>query len=267
MSNADSPGLQKLCKTYSQAAAAAKQPKSTVKAKQATDQAVADATQAAGGAITMNQIEEKLNAACQQGLTPQTRQEAVVTGLNRDLDTAFEDHLLSEEEEEAMRAYIDKFIPYGLAKVQATERLDQVQILRVVCEGNVPDNIIVEGYIPFNPKKSEKLIYIFDGVQYCERMTRTRRWGTSHGVSIWLAKGLYYSPRQSQSQTEEWQETFHRDTGMLGMTTKHIYFGGPEKAFRRPYSKIASTDYEYDGISYVPDLANAKPQVFRIGDT
>lgn len=98
-------------------------------------------------------------------------------------------------------------------------------------------------------------------------MTRSRRTGTSHGVSIRLAKGLYYSPRQFQSQTEEWQDTVHRDTGLLGLTTKHIYFRGPGKAFRWSYSKIVSIDYEYDSISYVPDLANAKPPIFRIGDT
>lgn len=278
------PAFQKLCKACGQAAAEARRQEqerrrqeaeaqrqaaraAEMRAKQAAAQAVADATQAAKGAITLDTLQQKLDAASRQGLTPEAALEARTTGLKRALDTAFEDHLLDDDEENALRAYIDRFAPHGLAREQAIERLNQGQILRTVCEGNVPDNIEFVGRVPFNLQKSEKLVYVFNDVQYYERMTRTRRTGTSHGVSIRLAKGLYYSPRQFQSQTEEWQETVHRDTGVLGLTTKHIYFRGPEKAFRRPYSKIVSIDYEYDGISYVPDLANAKPQIFRIGDT
>lgn len=278
------PAFQQLCKTCNQAAAAARRQEqerrrqaaeaqrqaaraAEMQAKKAAAQAAADTAQAAKGAITLDQLQEKLDAASQNGLTPEAALEARVSGMNRALESAFEDHLLSDEEENALRAYIDRFAPHGLAKEQAIERLNQGQILRVVCEGGVPENIEFVGRVPFNLQKSEKLVYVFNDVQYYERMTRTRRTGTSHGVSIRLAKGLYYSPRQFQSQTEEWQETVHRDTGLLGLTTKHIYFRGPEKAFRRPYSKIVSIDYEYDGISYVPDLANAKPQIFRIGDT
>ena len=36
----------------------------------------------------------------------------------------------------------------------------------------------------------------------------------------------------SRSRTGEWEETVHADTGMLGLTTRHIYFAGssPEPA-------------------------------------
>ena len=234
--------------------------------RQAAAQAQADAVSAAQGQLDLDELHNRLTAAGQQGLTSQSYQEAVIGGMNRALEIAFEDHLLSDEEENALRAYMERFVPHSLAKDQAIQKLDQGQILRVVCEGQVPD-ITINGRIPFNIQKSEKLIYIFNDVEYYERTTRTRRRGTSHGVSIRLAKGLYYSPRQFSSQTEEWQETVHRDTGHLGFTTKHIYFRGNETAFRRAYNKIVAIEPEYQGISYVPDLARAKPQIFKIGDT
>ena len=42
--------------------------------------------------------------------------------------------------------------------------------------------------------KSEQLVWVIDGVDYLETVTRRERRGTSHGVSIRVARGLYYSP-------------------------------------------------------------------------
>ena len=238
-----------------------------LQAQQAANQAADDATRAALGAITLDDLEQKLNTAQQQGLPPEAGQQALNSGLSRAMEAAFADHLLSADEETALRGYIDRFAPHGIAKEQAVEKINQGHILREVCEGNVPDYITFDGPIPFNIQKTEKLIYVFPNVEYYERTTRTRRRGTSHGVNIRVAKGFYYSPRQFSSQTEEWQETVHRDTGQLGFTNKHIYFRGNETAFRRAYNKIVAIEPEYQGISYVPDLARAKPQIFKIGDT
>lgn len=272
-----------LCKECSQAAAQARQQEAQrrrqeaearrqaqqaaeMQARQAAAQAQADAVNAAQGQLALDELHQRLTAAGQQGLTPQAHQEALIGGMNRALDNAFADHLLSDAEENALRAYMERFVPHSLAKDQAVTKLNQGHILRLVCDGEVPD-INFNGRIPFNLQKAEKLIYIFNDVEYYERTTRTRRRGTSHGVSIRLAKGLYYSPRQFSSQTEEWQETVHRDTGQLGFTNKYIYFRGNETAFRRAYNKIVAIEPEYQGISYVPDLARAKPQIFKIGDT
>ena len=81
-----------------------------------------------------------------------------------------------------------------------------------------------------------------------------------------IARGLYYSPRQFRSQTHEWDETVHVGTGLLALTSKHIYFHGGAKSFRIPYSKIVSFEQFRDGFGLMRDAQTAKPQWFRTGD-
>ena len=57
-----------------------------------------------------------------------------------------------------------------------------------------------------------------------------------------LARGLYYRPSTFRSRPIEWDETIHADTGLLGLTTKHIYFTGRKKKFRVRYDRIVSFD-------------------------
>ena len=114
--------------------------------------------------------------------------------------------------------------------------------------------------------KSEQLVRVIQGVDYLETVTRRERRGTSHGVSIRVARGLYYSPRQFRSRPIEWEETVHADTGLLGLTTKHLYFAGARKRFRVRYDKIVSFEPYSDGLGIMRDAQTAKPQTFRAGD-
>ncbi|MDZ7774958.1 MAG: hypothetical protein U5L09_04745 [Bacteroidales bacterium] len=56
------------------------------------------------------------------------------------------------------------------------------------------------------------------------------------------------------------------DTGILVLTTKHIYFGSYNKMFRVRYNKIvAFTPYD-DGLGIMKDSQRAKPMVFKLED-
>ena len=50
------------------------------------------------------------------------------------------------------------------------------------------------GTVPFNLMKSETLVWVIQDVNYLETVTRRERRGTSHGVSIRVARGMYYRP-------------------------------------------------------------------------
>ena len=96
-----------------------------------------------------------------------------------------------------------------------------------------------------------------------------------------VAKGLYYlrnaaqrlhswswcqlaprpSPRQFRSRPTLWEETFHADTGTLGLTTKHIHFAGNRKKFRVRYDRIVNFDPYEDGFGIMRDA-----QTFRTDD-
>jgi len=71
-------------------------------------------------------------------------------------------------------------------------------------------------------------------------------------------------------KTEEivwvFQNVDYTDTGLMGITNKHIYFSGSVARFRIRYEKIVSFESYEDGIGLQRDAASAKPQSFVTGD-
>ena len=103
-------------------------------------------------------------------------------------------------------------------------------------------------------------------VDYLETVVRRERRGTSHGVSIRVARGLYYRPSTFRSRPIEWEEPVHADTGILGLTTRHIHFAGRRKRFRVRCDRIVAFDPYEDGFGIMRDAQTAKPHTFVIGD-
>ena len=103
-------------------------------------------------------------------------------------------------------------------------------------------------------------------MDYLETVVRRERRSASHGVSIRVARGLYYSPRQFRSRPIDCEETIHADTGMLDLTTRHIYFAASRKRFLVRYDRIVAFDPYEDGFGIMRDAQSAKPQTFRTSD-
>lgn len=204
--------------------------------------------------------ESELSATEQRLLLAQAWEAAV--------EGSIEDGVLSLDEENALIRYLDRF-DLDQADVNANGAFtDMIKsaVIREAAEGLIPERLNLDTRPPFNLMKSEQLVWVINGVDYYEVKTRRERRGTSHGVSIRVAKGLYYSPRTFRSRSVEWEETVHQDTGMLGVTSKHLYFHGPRKRFRIRYDRIVSFDPYADGIGVMRDAQTAKPQEFRTGD-
>ena len=89
---------------------------------------------------------------------------------------------------------------------------------------------------------------------------------SSQGVSVRVARGVYYRPGTFRSRSVEWVVTVHQDTGMLGFTTKQLYFSGRRKKFRVRYDRIVDFEPLSDGLGLMRDAQTAKPQSFRTGD-
>lgn len=85
-------------------------------------------------------------------------------------------------------------------------------------------------------------------------------------MSIRVAKGLYYRVGAFKAQAVDRTERVHVDTGLVAVTDKHIYFGGPLKSLRLAYAKIVSFQPFSDGIGVIRDASNAKSQLFITGD-
>ena len=223
-------------------------------------------------AVAVDNPESQLNGLAQSlrdsGL-PQGQQTAIlVRAWEAAVESALEDGLITMDEENALNRYMDHF---NLTQAQMDQNgvLTQVikaAVIRDIAEGIVPDRQNIQGRIPFNLMKSEKLVWIMQGVDYLEVVTRRERRGSSHGLSIRVARGVYYRPGIFRSRSVEWEETVHQDTGLLGFTTKHIYFSGPKRKFRVRYDRIVDFEPFDDGFGMMLDAQTAKPQSFRTGD-
>ncbi len=129
---------------------------------------------------------------------------------------------------------------------QWTEQLRQCKknVLDILDSGNLPGgiNFIVEGgKLPFRFQKSEHLLWVFPSVEFLEQETRREDDGA---VS--------------------------RGTGLLAVTTKHIYFNGDRRSLRIPFGKIVSVelvsvDGQRDGIGITRDRASGQPEFFIVG--
>ena len=133
------------------------------------------------------------------------------------VEGAIEDGLLSLDEENTLSQYLDHFdlTTTDVNLNGAHTSVVQAGVIRDVTMGIIPQRQNITGRVPFNLMKSEQLVWVIDGVDYLETLVRRERRGTSHGISVRVARGLYYRPSTFRSRPIEWEETVHADTGLL----------------------------------------------------
>lgn len=191
----------------------------------------------------------------------------VVAGYEEAVERALDDHVITEEEQERLHG-LQRHMSLSqeaLNRNGAFDRLIKAGVLRDVLNGVVPQGIQFAG-VPFNLQKSETLVWVFQNVDYYEVKTKTKFVGGSRGVSLRVTKGVYYRVGGFKGERVQESATVHVDTGLMGLTTKHIYFAGPSKRFRINYRKIVAFETFSDGIGVQRDAQTAKPQSFRTGD-
>jgi len=178
------------------------------------------------------------------------------------------DCVLSVDEEHHLAEFMDHF---GLSQAELDRhgmhsKVAKAAVLRDLMQGKLPQRIKVAGGLPFSLLKTEHLIWLFTDVGYLEDQVRREYVGRSSGLSIRLAKGVYYRVGAFRGHPVTKTDRVHVDTGLLGVTNKHLYFAGPLKSFRVRHDKIVSIMPFSDGAGIVRDAASAKPQVFVTGD-
>ena len=192
----------------------------------------------------------------------------VIEGWEKAVESVFEDGILTEQEESNL-TNIQKHFGFGqedLDRNGAFTKIVKGAVLRDLLHGKVPERIQVEGSVPLNLQKGEKLIWIFQGVEYYEQRTRRHFEGGTHGVSIRVAKGLYFRTGGFKGYPVERTEIIHVGTGILAITNKHLYFTSGGKSFRIAHSKVVSFQPYSDGVGVQRDATTAKPQIFVTGD-
>ena len=222
------------------------------------------ATLAADGGRTVDAFAAHL---ADSPLSDGERKALVVEAWEIAVESSLEDGLLSTEEEHALLRYLRRFelSPSEVAENGAYGSMIKAAIIREAAEGIVPNRLGLTD-VPFNLMKSEKLVWLIKNVDYLEVKIRRERRGSSHGLTIRVAKGVYYRPSVFRSRNIEREETVHQDTGLLGVTSKHLYFHGHRKRFRIRYDRVVSFEPYDDGFGLMRDAQSATPQTFRTGD-
>ena len=191
-------------------------------------------------------------------------------GWGQAVKAAMDDHFLSNEEKRALNRYRSQH-NLGAHHLDGSGQFTlfrMMNLLNALSEhGVVPRFDRRRVRPPFNLMKSEELLWLFGGADYLEQVTQREFRGGSLGVSFRVAKGVYIRPGAFRGRSVATSSMQHTDSGVLGITTKHIYFKGNSKSFRVRLEKIVSFDPYRDGLGIMRDTARAKPEVFRMGET
>ncbi len=201
-------------------------------------------------------------------VSPEHIRTALARAWQRSVDQFLEDQLLSEQEEEKLQTFRERFeLPQEkLDEAGALTRVVKAATLRDLANGKTPTRVNIEGALPFNLQKGECLVWVFQNVAYLTEKSRTVYEGRSSGMSFRIARGVYYRVGAFKGYPKTSTFTIQEDTGVLGLTTKHVYFAGLRKAFRIAYAKIVAVKPYSDGIGIQKDGVNSKPIVFTTGD-
>ena len=220
---------------------------------------------AAHGSISLPEMDRDLE---QLGFDQSAARRFSPVAWGRAVDEALEDGLLSQDEEASLGRFMQHF---DLSQSQLDgngryTKLVQAGVLRDVMEGHLPDRMDFGGRMPFNLMKSEDMIWVFHDAKYYKTKTEREFRGSSLGVSVRVASGVYLRPSQFRGRSHSREVTIHADTGMLGVTTKHLYFHGERERFRVRHDKIVSFEPFTDGLGIMRDNLRAKPETFGVGD-
>lgn len=211
---------------------------------------------------TLSSIDQMVNDG---RLQPEETIAALVKGVDDALNDFLEDELLSEEEEASIDRYLKSLrIPeQALHQAGVSEQIARAAVIRSVSKGEVPPQPAVSGNLPFLFQKSEQLVWAFPDIDYYEFGTRKEYQGGSQGVSIRIMRGVYYRTSAFKGHPVEIDELKYRATGVVALTTKHIYFGSDRTSFKVPYSKIISLETFSDALRVQKDGVRSKPQIFQ----
>lgn len=167
---------------------------------------------------------------------------AMIAGWGQALDHFLDDSVLSESEQERLLAVANGL---GLSQEElnlngAYDRAVKAKVLSDLSEGRVPE-AQVNFSLPFNLKKSEKVVYLFNSAGYLEERTRRSYVGGSHGVSVRVMKGVYYRVGAFKGAPISTSQMEFVDSGLLLVTTDNLYYQGQRKSFRIPYSRLSAS--------------------------
>lgn len=184
-------------------------------------------------------------------------------GFDSSIDLFLEDGLISADDEAKIMRFKNYFSNLELTGRDSFQKLTKALVLRDLLENKLPARINISGNVPFLLQKGETIIWIFQDVECFEQRIKTVYEGRSQGVSIRIAKGIYYRTGSFRGNPVQIEHAVSLGGGILAFTNMNLYFSSTSKTFRIPYKKLISVTPYSDGLGLQKDGATAKPQIFK----
>lgn len=201
--------------------------------------------------------------------------QAMCRGFHQAVEQALEDDIVTAEEEGHLKNFLThfgiEFEEYQGYLPESTgdfKRLDQAVVLRDANAGclfgldNEKQYMLFPSPLPFNLQRSEALVWMFYGVDYLEQRVEYSYVGASAGLSVRMAPGVYVGTSSSRGRPVETSSVTYLATGLLGITTEHIYFTSERRSFRVPYGNIVAFKDYSNAIGITSDAVNGTPFMF-----
>lgn len=223
-------------------------------------------SQAINEATDFKTFETKVNTLARNAyIKTEELKELYSQGFDKSIELFLEDGIVTTEEEQKITHFRNhfNFDDEILDRNGSLQKVIKSLILKDLFEDKIPTRLNISGDLPFLLQKDESIIWLFHGVECYEQRTKTTYVGKSHGVSVKIAKGLYYRTGSFKGNPVTSEHAVLLGTGILALTNKNLYFGSSSKTFKTPYNKIISLTPYSDGIGLQKDGVSAKPQIFK----
>jgi hypothetical protein len=190
------------------------------------------------------------------------------TGLCSALEAFLEDGVLSKLEEDNFFGAAEAlgFDGADLSRLPKMRRLYGAGLIRRVIEDEPWES-------PLNPadfglilKRAEQLLWVEPKVTLREPKVSRTYMGASAGVSIRLARGVYYRVGQFKGHPIDRTQIVEIASGTLALTNQQLYFLSPIRGFKISYRKLVSVTPFEDGVGLLRDSVVAKPQYLQGAD-
>jgi hypothetical protein len=217
-------------------------------------------------AATVEQLRDRAADVARTHFIPESELRSLMTeGFKKAVESALSNDLLSEDDEQKLVRLQRSF---DLAQGDLggfAERIAKAATLRDLEAGLIRSHIDLQAS-RIALQKGETAIWAFNNVELYEIKTRRQFVGASQGLSLRIARGVYYRVGGGRGEPVQSQNPEKQDMGSLVVTNQNVYFVGPLKSMRINLRKIVTVQGYSDGISLTRESSNPKPLVFKLDD-
>lgn len=190
----------------------------------------------------------------------------VVDSVERIIDLAYEDGIITEEEENKIVEYMKAFdLCTKDLPARVHEKLIKGLIIRDLLAG-IYNNRVMLANVPFNFMKSEKVIFAYPSISVSEIKTITEYQAGSRGMSFRIMKGVYYHTGGTKGTRTQKQVLKDLGYSSVAITNKHLYFQANGDAMRVKHEKIISIIPDATGVTVYREGARSNPLYFNVDD-